>query len=205
MTGVVQNQDAYMSGRIGQRAFYHRLAEELRLSMHGWTELTGRHYGLVDAYRCEDAESVLVAMGTIADTAVAVVDELRRAGRRVGCVAVTSFRPFPAARLAAVLKDARAVAVIERTDEPAAADNPLTREVKAGLADVAAAGAHIPLVASVSAGLRGMCAPAAATSASQAFTSRVSGLSAAAGSSVRSMTATARASFRTAARRAAGN
>src|SRR6266511_85411 len=40
MTGVVQNQDAYMSGRIGQRAFYHRLAEELRLSMHGWTELT---------------------------------------------------------------------------------------------------------------------------------------------------------------------
>ncbi len=153
MTGVVQNQDAYMSGRIGQRAFYHRLAEELRLSMHGWTELTGRHYGLVDAYRCEDAESVLVAMGTIADTAIAVVDELRRAGRRVGCVAVTSFRPFPAARLAAVLKDARAVVVVERTDEPAAADNPLTREVKAALSDLAADGGRIPRVFSVSAGL----------------------------------------------------
>src|SRR6266508_4739451 len=153
MTGVVQNQDAYMSGRIGQRAFYHRLAEELRLSMHGWTELTGRHYGLVDAYRCEDAESVLVAMGTIADTAIAVVDELRRAGRRVGCVAVTSFRPFPAARLAAVLKAARAVVVVERTDEPAAADNPLTREVKAALSDLAADGGRIPRVFSVSAGL----------------------------------------------------
>jgi pyruvate-ferredoxin/flavodoxin oxidoreductase len=129
------------------------MAEEVRLAMHRWTELTGRAYNLIDAYRCEDAETIVVAMGTIADTAIAVVDELRSAGRRVGCVAVTSFRPFPAARLAAVLKDARAVAVIERTDEPAAADNPLTREVKAALADVAGDGAHIPLVASVSAGL----------------------------------------------------
>ncbi|HKY50253.1 MAG TPA: 2-oxoacid:acceptor oxidoreductase family protein [Candidatus Limnocylindria bacterium] len=153
MTGVVQNQDSYMKGRIGQRAFYHRLAEELRLAMHSWSELTGRRYGLVDAYRCQDAETIVVALGTIADTAIAVVDELRRAGRRVGCVGVTSFRPFPAARLANVLKDARAVAVIERTDEPAAADNPLTREVKAALADVAATGGRIPLVASVSAGL----------------------------------------------------
>jgi pyruvate-ferredoxin/flavodoxin oxidoreductase len=101
MTGVVQNQDAYMNGRIGQRAFYHRLAEELRLSMHAWTDLTGRAYGLIDAYRCEDAETIVVAMGTIADTAVAVVDALRAAGRRVGCVAVTSFRPFPPARRSA--------------------------------------------------------------------------------------------------------
>ena len=153
MTGVVQNQDAYMKGRIGQRAFYHRLAEELRLSMHEWTALTGRSYGLTDAYRCDDAETIVVAMGTIADTAVAVVDALRAAGRRVGCVAVTSFRPFPAARIAAEIAHARAVAVIERTDEPAAADNPLTREVKAALTDLASDGARIPRVHSVSAGL----------------------------------------------------
>jgi pyruvate-ferredoxin/flavodoxin oxidoreductase len=66
---------------------------------------------------------------------------------------VTSFRPFPAARLAAVLQKARAVAVIERTDEPAAADNPLTREVKAALADLASDGVSIPRVLSVTAGL----------------------------------------------------
>ena len=153
MTGVVQNQDAYMKGRIGQRAFYHRLAEELRQAMHAWTELTGRSYGLIDAYCCDDAETILVAMGTIADTAIAVVDALRKTGRRVGCVAVTSFRPFPSARIAAALANARAVAVVERTDEPAAADNPLTREVKAALADRAADGHKIPTVLSVSAGL----------------------------------------------------
>ena len=153
MTGVVQNQDAYMKGRIGQRAFYHHLAEELRQSMHAWTALTGRGYGLIDAYRCEDADTVLVAMGTIADTAIAVVDALRKTGQRAGCVAITSFRPFPSARVAAALAHARAVAIIERTDEPAAADNPLTREIKAALADRAADGVRIPRVFSVSAGL----------------------------------------------------
>ena len=153
MTGVVQNQDAYMKGKIGQRAFYHRLAEDVRLAMHEWTLRTGRQYGLIDEYRCDDADTIVVAMGTIADTLVAVVDRLREAGRRVGCVAVTSFRPFPAARLAAALRDARAVAVIERTDEPAAGDNPLTREVKAALADLASDGARIPRVFSAVAGL----------------------------------------------------
>lgn len=153
MTGVVQNQDAYMKGKIGQRAFYHRLAEEVRLAMHAWTDLTGRTYGPIDAYRTEDAETIVVAMGTIADTAIAVVDTLRAAGRRVGCVAITSFRPFPAARLAHALHGARAVAVIERTDEPAAADNPLTREVKAALADLASDGTRVPRVFSATAGL----------------------------------------------------
>jgi len=153
MTGVVQNQDAYMRGRIGQRAFYQRLAEDVRVAMYDWTQLTGRPYGLIDPYRCEDAELVLIAMGTIADTTIAVVDALRARGQRVGCLAVTSFRPFPSARIAAAIKRARAVAVVERTDEPAAADNPLTREVKAGLADLAADGAPIPIVYSVSAGL----------------------------------------------------
>ena len=153
MTGVVQNQDSYMKGRIGQRAFYHRLAEELRLAMHEWTTLTGRRYGLIDAYRCEDADTIVVAMGTIADTSIAVVDALRANGQRAGCVGVTSFRPFPAARLAAALVNARAIAIIERTDEPAAADNPLTREVKAALADRASDGARIPMVFSVSAGM----------------------------------------------------
>lgn len=153
MTGVVQNQDAYMRGRIGQRAFYRRLAENVRVSMLEWSELTGRPYSLVDAYRCDDADTVLVAMGSIADTATAVVDALRATGRRVGCLAVTSFRPFPAARIAQALRTARAVAVVERTDEPTAGDNPLTREVKSALADDAADGLPIPTVLSVSAGL----------------------------------------------------
>jgi pyruvate-ferredoxin/flavodoxin oxidoreductase len=153
MTGVVQNQDSYMKGRIAQRAYYDRLAGAVATAMAEWTALTGRPYGLIDRYRTDDAETILVAMGTIADTTLTVVDHLRAAGRRVGAIAVTAFRPFPAADLAAAVGAARAVAVVERTDEPAAADLPLTRELKSALATVAADGVRIPRVLSVSAGL----------------------------------------------------
>ena len=153
MTGVVQNQDSYMKGRIGQRAFYAALDGALGEAMAEWTRLTGRRYGPIDAYRVHDADHVLVAMGSMAETATLVVDHLRRQGRRVGCVAVTSFRPFPAEELAEAVGKALAVAVVERTDEPAAHDNPLTRELKAALADRATSGHPIPRVVSASAGL----------------------------------------------------
>ena len=153
MTGVVQNQDSYMKGRIAQRDFARRLAESLGRAFADWGALTGRQHAPIVPYRCDDAEAVLVSMGTIADTAISVVDHLRGQGRRVGCLTVTSFRPFPAAQLAAALRDVRAVAVVERTDEPTAADNPLARELKAALADAAVDGAPLPRVVSASAGL----------------------------------------------------
>jgi pyruvate-ferredoxin/flavodoxin oxidoreductase len=153
MTGVVQNQDAYMKGKIGQRTFYDRLPAALDHAMAEWGELTGRSIASVQPHRCDDADQILVAMGSMADTAVAVVDRLRAAGRRVGCLAVTAFRPFPAEALAKAVRHASAVAVVERTDEPAAHDNPLTREVKAALADLAATGVPVPRVVSASAGL----------------------------------------------------
>jgi pyruvate-ferredoxin/flavodoxin oxidoreductase len=153
MSGVVANQDAYMPGKIAQRAFYDELNPALNRAFGEWADLTGRRYGLVARYRVEDAETVLVAMGTIADSARAIVDHLRAGGRSVGALGVTAYRPFPAEELADALAGARAVAVVERTDEPAAADNPLTRELKAALADRAARGASIPIVVSVSAGL----------------------------------------------------
>jgi pyruvate-ferredoxin/flavodoxin oxidoreductase len=153
MTGVVQNQDSYMKGRVAQRSFYDRIPAALTSAMDDWAALTGRRHGLIEAYRTEDAERVLVAMGTIVDTALSVVDHLRANGVRAGAVAVTSFRPFPAPQLAEVLAGARAVAVVERTDEPAASANPLTRELKAALADLAADGNAIPRVVSASAGL----------------------------------------------------
>ncbi len=153
MTGVVQNQDSYMKGRVGQRAYYATVRPALEAAMAEWAALTGRVYGPVASHRTEDAEEILVSMGTIDDTAVGVVDALRKEGRRVGCVAVTSFRPFPADQLAAILRRARTVAIVERTDEPAAADNPLTRETKAALYRAAAEGVLVPRVLSVSAGL----------------------------------------------------
>ena len=153
LSGPVQNQDSYMKGRIGMRAWYERLPEIVERAMAEWEALTGRHYGMIDAYRTDDADYVMVSMGTMADTATAVVDKLRDQGRKVGSVTVTCFRPFPARQLARALSHAKVVAVVERTDDPAAADNPLTRELKSALADAAMDGAKMPVVVSAAAGL----------------------------------------------------
>ncbi len=74
----------------------------------------GRKYGLIDAYRCEGADLILVASGTIASTARVVVDTLREKGRKVGVVKVRLFRPFPKEELLEVVKDAEKVAVVDR-------------------------------------------------------------------------------------------
>jgi pyruvate-ferredoxin/flavodoxin oxidoreductase len=153
MTGVVQNQDSYMKGRIGQRAYTDRCEAAIAESMAEWGRRTGRVLAPVATYRTEDAREILVAMGTIADTAMAVVDHLRAQGRPVGCVALTSFRPFPSTDVVNALRGARAVGVVERTDEPLAATNPLTREIRSVLYEAAAEGQLVPRVRSYAAGL----------------------------------------------------
>src|SRR3954447_24573176 len=63
MSGVVQNQDSYMKGKIAQRWYYDRIGPALEESFDEFGNKTGRQYGMVDPYRCEDAEYILVGMG----------------------------------------------------------------------------------------------------------------------------------------------
>jgi len=63
MTGVVQNQDSYMKGRIGQRVYTDRVPAALDDAMTEWNRLTGRHYGAIDTYRTEDAAHILDGPG----------------------------------------------------------------------------------------------------------------------------------------------
>ena len=79
-----------------------------------WRRRFGRGVGLVERYRCDDAEEILVASGTPASTARTVVDDLRRRGRAVGLVKVRAFRPFPVEALREALAPARTVAVLDR-------------------------------------------------------------------------------------------
>ncbi len=132
--GVVQNQDSYMAGRIAQRVFYDQVPGKLQEAMDEYHRLTGRRYEPVEAYRMEDAEYAIMAMGSTAETAMAAVDHIRTLGIRVGAVNLTSFRPFPGARLVEVLKKVRAISVIERCDMPLQVDNPLTAELEAAFA-----------------------------------------------------------------------
>ena len=63
MTGVVQNQDSYMKGKVAQRWYYDQVEPALDDAFEEFYRKTGRRYGFVDAYRCEDAEYILVGMG----------------------------------------------------------------------------------------------------------------------------------------------
>jgi pyruvate ferredoxin oxidoreductase alpha subunit len=78
-------------------------------------EIFGRGYGgLIDTYAMEDAEVVLVTMGSIVGTIKEAIDELRSEGVKVGLVKIRSYRPFPVEALKKALKDANVIAVIEK-------------------------------------------------------------------------------------------
>ncbi len=137
MSGVVQNQDSYMKGKIAQRWYYDRVEGILEESFQEFYRQTGRRYDFLEAYRCADAEYILLGMGSYMETAKATVDYLRtKKGLAVGCVSLFVFRPFPAGRLVNVLKKAKGVTVLERMDDPlSTTGNHLTREIKAAFCD----------------------------------------------------------------------
>ncbi len=136
MSGVVQNQDSYMKGKIAQRAYYDRIPAAIQEAMDLFHAKTGRRYQMVDTYRMEDAEYALVGMGGMMETAQATVDLLReQKGLKVGVVHVTCFAPFPATQLVAALRNVKAFTVIERMDNPLAQGNPLVQAIKAAFAD----------------------------------------------------------------------
>jgi pyruvate-ferredoxin/flavodoxin oxidoreductase len=146
-SGVVQNQDSYMKGKIAQRFYYDRVRDALVGAMREYGDLTGRTYGLVRPYRLDDAEYAVVAMGSAAETAMATVDWLReRGGPPAGVLAVTSFRPFPGPEIVEALRNVRAFSVLERLDVPLAQSNPLTAEIKASFADAVSGAEGYPAV-----------------------------------------------------------
>ncbi len=135
MSGVVQNQDAYMQAVAAQRPyFFDHIDEIVERCMEEYGELTGRSYARVGSYKLEDAEYLIVGMGSMIVQAEAVADYLRETRKlKVGVVNVTMYRPFPGDLLGAILQGRKGVTVLERTDQPLAEDLPLMREIRATL------------------------------------------------------------------------
>ena len=137
MSGVVQNQDSYMKGKIAQRWYYDRIPDILDDCFQEFYKKTGRRYDFVEPYRCADADYILVGMGCYMETARATVDYLREVkGLKAGCLSVFVFRPFPGRQIVQALKDCKAFTVFERMDDPmSTTGNHLTREIKAAFCD----------------------------------------------------------------------
>ena len=78
-------------------------------------QVFGRSYGgMIEAYCCEDADAILVTLGSVAGTVRCVVDAYREAGKKVGLLKVRCMRPFPAEEVCEVVKNAKAVGVLEK-------------------------------------------------------------------------------------------
>jgi pyruvate-ferredoxin/flavodoxin oxidoreductase len=136
VSGVVQNQDAYMQAVAAQRPyFFDHIGEIAEQCMAEYAGLTGRRYNRVSTYLAEDADYLIVGMGSMIIQAEAVVDYLRATRNlKVGVVNVTMYRPFPGDLLGHVLRGKKGVAILERTDQPLAEDLPLIREIRSAIA-----------------------------------------------------------------------
>lgn len=135
-SGVVQNQDAYMRGKVAQRSFYQAIKGNLKRAFETFGQLTGRHYDFIDTFQMEDARYAIVGMGSYMETARATARALKATkGIPIGVVSITSFRPFPGPELVEALKGVEVISVLERMDDSNAPENPLARELKAAFSD----------------------------------------------------------------------
>lgn len=132
MAGLVQNQDAYMQSVAAQRPFFFDHIQKLTdKALQDFYELTGRRYRRAMEYRMDDAEYVILGQGSVIPSAHVVADYLRETRNiKVGVVNLLMFRPFPGDFIGQLLKGRKGVAVLERIDQPLAADLPLMREVR---------------------------------------------------------------------------
>jgi pyruvate ferredoxin oxidoreductase alpha subunit len=96
-------------------------------------KMSGRSYGFFEEYRTEDADYIMLIMGSAAGTAKAAVDELREEGWKVGVLKLRVFRPFPEKQLTEALRGCSALAIMDRCESYNGCGGPLGMEVPAAL------------------------------------------------------------------------
>ncbi|MCF0189487.1 MAG: pyruvate:ferredoxin (flavodoxin) oxidoreductase, partial [Bacteroidaceae bacterium] len=129
--GMAENPDTFFAHRESCNRYYDAVPAVVEEYMEKISALTGRKYSLFDYYGAEDAERVIIAMGSVTEAIRETIDHLTAKGEKVGLVAVHLYRPFSAKHfLAAVPATAKKIAVLDRTKEPGANGEPLYLDVK---------------------------------------------------------------------------
>ncbi len=120
LTGGVQNQPDFQAGSVDHHThFVSEVPRFVKQAMAEYGELTGRFYSPVKTYQAEDAEYLIVGLGSVTDDAEAVAAYLRTQGKKVGVVSIKLLQPFPEGELIAALAGKKAVTVLERSDHTA--------------------------------------------------------------------------------------
>ena len=132
--GSAQNPDIFFQAREACNPYYDALPAIVQNYMDKVNEKIGTDYKLFNYYGAEDAEHVIVAMGSVCDTIEETIDYLMAAGEKVGVVKVRLYRPFSAEALINAIPDSvKKISVLDRTKEPGALGEPLYLDVVAAL------------------------------------------------------------------------
>ncbi|MCD6461302.1 MAG: pyruvate:ferredoxin (flavodoxin) oxidoreductase [Thermoplasmata archaeon] len=128
--GTAQNPDVYFQICEASNPYYLKVPEHVEEAMRQVKEITGREYNLFDYYGAEDAEHVVVVMGSAAGALREAVDYINARGGRVGLIIVRLYRPFSAKHfLSALPETVKRIAVLDRTKEPGSLGEPLYLDV----------------------------------------------------------------------------
>jgi pyruvate ferredoxin oxidoreductase alpha subunit len=131
--GPLDLTDYYFEHKASQLAAYPRALEVIKQVSDEYGKLTGRYYDHCEEYRMDDAEVVMVMLGSSAGTAKDVIDEYREKGVKVGLLKIRTFRPFPAALIAGKLAGRKAVCVLDRSASFGGQGGPVFMEVRSAM------------------------------------------------------------------------
>lgn len=126
----LSSPEIYTEIKYGQKIAMDNALQVLKEKFDEFAEVFNRQYSLIESYEIEDADTVLVCMGSMAGTAKHTVAQLRKQGKKVGLLRIISFRPFPKDEVAESLKNVKYIAVIDRVSS-VGSFGPLYEEVLA--------------------------------------------------------------------------
>ena len=134
--GTSQNPDVFFQSREAGNKYYNACSEIVQKKMDQFGKLTGRNYKLFDYVGPEDADRVIVILGSGGETVHETVDYLNKKGEKVGVMKVRLFRPFNVKAFAETLpKTVTAIATLDRTKEPGALGEPLYEDVRTAVGE----------------------------------------------------------------------
>ncbi len=136
--GTAQNPDIFMQAKEASNPFYNNVPAVVENYMNDISKVTGRNYGLFDYYGADDADRIIIAMGSVTETIEETIDYLIAAGEKVGMIKVRLYRPFAPEYLLKVLpKTVKKIAVLDRTKEPGSIGEPLYMDIRSMFYEVA--------------------------------------------------------------------
>ncbi|QUB46607.1 pyruvate:ferredoxin (flavodoxin) oxidoreductase [Prevotella sp. oral taxon 475] len=135
--GTAENPETFFTHREACNQYYENIPEVVEEYLGKISEITGREYHLFSYYGAQDAENIIILMGSATEAAREAIDYQMKQGKKVGMISVHLYRPFSVKHLlAAVPKTVKRIAVLDRTKEPGAEGEPLYLDVKSAFYDV---------------------------------------------------------------------